>query len=140
MLTNATRIAIRPQRHGEFQLRIHAPFILEVQAEAVEGNWLARCVSEVVKNVSANPGHEYLIIGETQERGVDSRVLRLGLGGIVAHVVPAEVDSHFKRVIPLCDGEVVDDLPLRYVPTLRIGESGRKTTGVPRTGAERGRR
>src|SRR5580698_6967823 len=137
MLANAARIAIRPQGHGEFQLRIDAPFILEVQAKAVEGDWLARCVGEVVKNVSADPGHEHLVIGKARQRGGDRRVLCQGFRGIVAHVVPAEVYSHLEGVISFGDGEVVDNLPLRYVTALRILEAGRKATGVSRTGAER---
>src|ERR1700731_2916281 len=129
MLANAARIAVRPQSHGEFQLRIDAPFILEVQTKAVEGNWLARRVGEVEKNVSAHPRHEYLVVGEAQERGIDSGILRLGFSGIVANIVTAEVYPHLEGMISLRDGEVVDKLPLRYVPTLRICEAGRKAAG-----------
>src|ERR1700733_360268 len=136
MLANAARIAIRPQGHGKFQLRIDPPFILEVQAKAVEGDGLPRGGGEVVKNVSANPGHEHLVIGKARERGGDRRILRQGFRGIVADVVPAEVYSHLEGVIPSGDGEVVNDLPLGYVSALRILEAGRKATGVSRTGAE----
>ena len=83
---------------------------------------------------------ENLVVGEAQERGVDSRILRLGFSGIVANVVPAEVHSHLERMISFRDGEVVDNLPLRYVPALRICEAGRKATGVSRTSAERSHR
>src|SRR5205085_7268612 len=117
VLANRVGIAIGADGHGQLQVRSHAPFILEVNSQAVDGQRVARFGGEVL-NESILVGavqHTIVEIGEAGE--INLRPREDGVA-VIADVVAAIVPANLEHVVAASDGEIVNSLVLGDVASL----------------------
>src|SRR5262249_47163944 len=114
-------VAIGAQGQSELELGIYPELVLEIDAEAVEGQRLRIADGEVLSNAVRKT------VGKIKHARLNGRIAAFA-GGEVADVIAPEVAAELQGVLAAFDREIVHQLPLGDVAALR--ENGERREGA----------
>jgi len=118
-LANAARVPVSSESESQLQSRVDAIFVLEIQTEAVNRDRLAEIQGEgLCQTISSYATRVKDVIGKVIREYSNGRNLAFACR-IVAHIIPAEIDTHLETVISASNRQVIHDSPLCDVAALR---------------------
>src|ERR1700751_5029013 len=101
------------EREGQLQIRFHAPLVLPVEGQSVEGNWLAGLRRETLEIRPSDPIKE--VRQSCALAGANGPNARIEIGNVIA----PKAQPYLYGMTSLRDREIVDELVLSDVSPLR---------------------
>src|SRR5216683_8149266 len=135
VLANLVGVAVCSQGNGQLESAVHLPFVLEIQSQAVVGNGQIVGTGKSLVQLASASGTNDPVIEITHISDPDSAAGKRPCRK-AADVVAAEIDAELDTMSAPGPGEVIHDLILSNVASLRIIVIGTTCIRQQRAAAE----